>query len=153
MAAVACHRPDPRRELEIVEPETYWVVDATEGEKLYLAPAVRFSVRNKGAEPRHFIEAQAVFRRAGETEQWGSDWKRVTPPGKPLDKGQTSLVVLRSDGRYYSTGRPEDMFQHALFKDASVQVFLRVGSSAWDKFADMPIERRVGSRAAKTEQP
>src|SRR5215471_9265722 len=86
-ALVACGRPDPRQELELIEPETYWVVDATEGDKLYLAPAVRFSVRNKGHEERHFIEAQAIFRRDGETEQWGSDWKRVTPAGKPLTAG------------------------------------------------------------------
>jgi hypothetical protein len=40
------------------------------------------------------------------------------------------------------------MFRHELFKDASVQVFLRLGSSGWVKFLDVPVERRVGSRAA-----
>lgn len=133
--------------------ETYWVVDETAGEKLYLAPAVRFAVKNKGREPRHFIETQAVFRREGETQQWGSDWKRVTPPGKPLDAGQSAIVVLRSDGRYFLTGQPDSMFKHPLFKDASVQVYLRVGSSGWAKFAEMPVARQIGARSSKVDQP
>ncbi len=135
------------------EVETYWVVDSPVGDTRYLAPAVRFSVTNKGTNPQRSIEATAVFRRRGEEAAWGSDWQRVIPGGKPLAPGQSAVLVLRSDGRYYSKGEPETMFDHELFKDARVQVFLRLGSSGWVKFAEVPVERQIGSRAARADGP
>jgi hypothetical protein len=152
---VACRTPDPQKELAVLDVETYWVVDSSVGDKRYLAPAVRFSVRNQGETAHRSIEALAKFRskelRAGETEQWGGDWRRVAPSGKPLEPGQSTVLVMRSDGRYYSAGEPEAMFKHELFKDARVEVFLRVGRSSWVKFVDLPIERRIGSRAAQAD--
>jgi hypothetical protein len=59
------------------------------------------------------------------------------------------VVVLRSDGRYTSTGPAESMFTHQLFKDARGEVYLRVGSSGWTKMAEAKIERRVGSKTVE----
>jgi hypothetical protein len=153
LGSLACRAPDPRKELAVRDVETYWVVDAPVGEKRYLAPAVRFSLQNKGDKAHRSIEVLAKFLREGESEQWGGDWRRVAPAGKPLEPGQSTVVVMRSDGRYYSEGTPESMFQHELFKDARVEVFLRVGSSDWTRFADQPVERRIGSRAAQADAP
>jgi hypothetical protein len=149
--SAACRRPDPKQELAVQDVETYWVVDSSHGETRYMAPAVRFTVHNKGPKAHHSVEATAVFRRTGETQTWGSDWTKVPPTGKPLDAGTKALIVLRSDGRYYSTGAPESMFTHELFKDAKAEVFLRVGSSDWVKFVDTIVDRRVGAHAAQVE--
>jgi hypothetical protein len=150
---VACKAPEPKAELEVFEVETYWVIDSAAGMTLYISPAVRFRLRNKGVKPWGTIQATATFRRKGEEAQsWGSDWRPVTAAGKPLPPGRDILVVLKSDGRYYSTGTPESMFKHELFKDAKVEVFLRIGSSGWVKFAEADVERRVGARALE-EQP
>jgi hypothetical protein len=142
-----CHAPDPKAELEIANLETYWVVDSAVGQTSFIAPAVRFDVQNQGKQPRASIQATATFRRKGESESWGSDWKEVVPAGKPLAPGASTLVVLRSDGRYSSTGAPETMLQHQLFKDASVEVFLRLGSSGWVKFGSADVERRIGAKS------
>lgn len=142
-----CHPPDPNAELELANLETYWVVDSAAGQTTFIAPAVRFEVKNKGNEPRGSIQATATFRRKGESESWGSDWRQVVPAGKPLAPGASVLVVLRSDGRYSSTGTPESMLQHQLFKDANVEVFLRLGSSGWVKFASSDVERRIGAKS------
>lgn len=147
----ACHTPDPKAELAIAAVETYWVVDSAVGGTQYIAPAVRFEVKNKGTVPHGSIQATAAFRRKGETESWGSDWQEIVPAGKPLAPGATTLVVLRSDGRYYSSGTPESMFQHAQFKDAAVEVFLRLGSSSWVKFAGADVERQVGSKSVQPD--
>jgi hypothetical protein len=151
LAGVACRRPDPQKELALEDVETYWVVDSSQGETRYLAPAVRFRVRNRGQKALHSVEATAVFRREGETQSWGSDWTKVAPGGKALEPNATALIVLRSDGRYFSTGAPESMFTHELFKDANVETFLRVGSSSWVKFVQTTVERRVGAHAAQVE--
>ena len=127
--------------------ETYWAVDPTRGQTQYLAPVVRFHLRNKGGKPQQSIQATATFRRKGEESvSWGSDWKQVTPSGKPLLADREVAVELKSDARYFSTGDPESMFQHELFKDATVEVFVRVRSSGWVKMAATLVERRIGSK-------
>jgi hypothetical protein len=148
----ACRPPEPREELELTELETYWVVDSPVDETQYIAPAVRITVRNKGQKPRRSIEVRVGFRLKGESENWGQgDSQRVTAPGKDLAPGQSATVVLRNDTRYTSPGPPESMFTHAQFRDTVVQVFLRVGSSGWIKFSEVPVERRIGSHAAKAD--
>jgi hypothetical protein len=150
LASGACRAPEPKAELELTDVETYWVIDSALGMTEYIAPAVRFRLRNRGARPWGGIQATATFRRKGEESQtWGSDWRQVTTSAKPLAPGQDTLVVLKSDGRYYSTGTPESMFQHHLFKDAKVEVYLRIGASGWVKFTEADIERRIGSKAVQ----
>jgi hypothetical protein len=147
----ACHAPDPRQELDVRDLETYWAVDPAKGETQYLAPVVRFHLHNKGGKPQQAIQATATFRRKGEESlTWGSDWKQVTPSAKPLQADQALVVELKSDARYYSTGDPASMFQHELFKDATVEVFVRIGSSGWTKMAAADVARRIGSKSVQT---
>ncbi len=148
-ALAACKSHDPKAELEINELETYWILDSPRGGTQYMAPAMRFRVKNRSPEPIRSIQATANFHRVGEEESWGSAWEQVTPASKPLEPGKDVLVVLRSDGRYTSPGTAESMFAHKLFKDARGEVFLRVGSSGWVKMAEAPIERRVGSKTVE----
>jgi hypothetical protein len=145
----ACQHHDPKQELEVLDPETYWVLDSPRGQTQYMAPAIRFRVRNKSPEALRAIQATATFRRTGEEESWGSASEQVTRASRPLEPGKDVLVVLRSDGHYTSPGAPETMFAHALFKDVRVEVFVRVGSSDWVKMAEAPIERRVGSKTVE----
>jgi hypothetical protein len=146
---VACRAPDPRAELEVSDLETHWALDAPQGNTQYLAPVVRFHLRNRGAKSLGSVQATAVFRRTGEAETWGSDWKQVTTHSHPLAPGQQTLVVLKSDARYYSSGPVEGMFTHQLFKDANVQVFVRVGPSAWTKFGQAEVDRRLGAKSVQ----
>lgn len=150
---LACRAPDPKRELEVRDLETYWAIDPTRGDTQYVAPVVRFHLKNLGAKPQPSIQATATFRRKGEEAvSWGSDWKQVTPSSKPLAPGQEVFVELKSDARYYSTGSATSMFEHALFKDANVEVFVRIGASEWTKLAVADVERRIGSKSVKPGQ-
>jgi hypothetical protein len=153
LASAACRTPEPAKELEVKDLETYWAVEAPKGDTQYISPVVRFHLKNRWTQAERSIQAQAVFHRVGETEEWGSDWRQVTPAKKPLRPGEELLVELKSPGRYYSTGEPHTMFQHELFKDASVEVFVRVGSSPWTKMAVGPVDRRIGSRSVETTSP
>lgn len=151
LCVAACRAPDPRQELDVRDLETYWAVDPAKGETQYLAPVVRFRLHNKGGKPQQSIQATATFRRKGEESlTWGSDWRQVTPSSKPLLPGQEVFVELKSDARYYSTGDPGSMFRHQLFKDATAEVFVRIGSSGWVKMAAGGVERRIGSKDVQT---
>ena len=150
LAAPDCRSPDPKLALELFDLDTYWAVDSPHGETQYISPVVRFHLRNKSPEPLRSIQATATFRRAGEESQtWGSGWQQVTEAGKPLGPGKAAPVMMESDGRYYSTGTPESMFHHRLFKDARVEVYVRIGSSGWVKMAEAPVERRIGARSVQ----
>lgn len=150
----ACRVPDPKAELEVLDLDAYFVVDPPQDETQYLAPAVRFRVRNRGHTPARSIQANAVFRRVGEEGQtWGADWAQVAPASKPLPPGQSVLLVMKSDSRYYSPGPPETMFEHKLFRDVKVDVFLRMGASSWTKMAEARAERRIGAKGLQPDLP
>jgi hypothetical protein len=152
LAAAACRSPDPQQALELLDIDTYWAVDSPRGETQYISPVVRFRLCNRSPEPLRSIQATATFRRVGEESQsWGSGWQQVTAAGKPLGPGQEALVMMKSDGRYTSTGTPESMFQNRLFKDTKVEVYVRIGSSGWVKMAEAPVERRIGARSVQRE--
>ena len=145
--ACACTPPDPKTELALSDVETYWVVDSSKAGARYLAPAVRFRITNVAA--TRPIQATATFRRQGEEATWGSDWQTVLQGGEALPVGGDTVVVMRSDGRYYSHGTAAAMLTHAQFKDAQVEVFLRIGSSGWVKMLSLDVERRIGARGVE----
>lgn len=154
LLAGACRSPDPKQEVEVSGLETYWAIDRAVGETTYLAPVARFRLRNKGTHSQRSIQTTATFRRKGEESQsWGSAFQAVGSSRKPLEVGQEALVVLTSDARYYSAAAPQSMFQHTLFKDAKVEVFVRVGSSGWVKMAESDVHRRVGSLSVQGTAP
>ena len=150
-ALVACRTPDPKTELEVTAVETYWAVDPPRGATQYIAPVVRFRLRNKSPKPARPIQCRADFRRTGEKEEpWASGFLQVTSAQKPLLPGQEIQVVIKSEGHYTSGGPPEGMFQNPAFRDALAQIYLRAGSSGMVRMgADYRVERRLGSRSVQ----
>jgi hypothetical protein len=156
LPVAACRTPDPQAELEVSGLEAHWAVETPVGGAQYIAPVVRLQVRNRGSRAHRSVQATATFRRQGEEQTWSSAWQVISPvEGRELAPGELRLVVLKPDGegRYHSTGAPESMFQHPLFKDVRADVFLRVGASAWSKFTTVEVERRIGPRAAASSHP
>ena len=147
----ACASPDPAALLAVSEVETHWAVDPSIGENQYVAPVVRLKLHNKSEKAQTSVQATAVFRHKGEPDQtWGSDYAQVASRQKPLTPGQQIPLMLKSDARYSARNEaPEAMLANPGFKDATVDVFVRVGSSPWAKFASLEVERRIGSRVAQ----
>ena len=152
LLAAGCKAPDPKAEIEMRGMESYWAVDPPVAGTQYLAPVVRFELVNKAASSRS-IQAMATFRRKGEGPAWSSAWQSVSPlpDGKAWERGATALAVLKpeGEGRYTFRGTADEMFQHPEFKDVTAEVFVRVGSSSWTKFADVDVPRRLGSHSVE----
>jgi len=149
--AMACRTPDPLRELELTDVEGYWAVDRSVGETNYIAPVLRFAVRNTTDSPQRSIQVKVNFRREGEAV-WSEAFRQASPvEGQLLAPGDSVLVTLRpeGEGRYSSPGPPEAMFEHELFEDVKAEVFVRMGRSGWVFMLETDVERRIGSRAVQ----
>jgi hypothetical protein len=149
--ALACRAPDPLQELELTDIEGYWAVDPSVGETNYLAPVLRFVIRNITDAPQRSIQVKVNFRREGEAV-WSEAFRQASPvDGRLLAPGDSVLVTLKpeGEGRYSSPGPPEAMFEHELFEDVKAEVFVRMGRSGWVFMLEHDVERRIGSRAVQ----
>lgn len=145
LAGLSCARHDPAALLEVVEVETYWIVDSPRAGQNFIAPAVRFQLRNKSSVQLSSVQARARFPGTSEEEPWGSIQEQVSYWREPLPPGEGRLVTVRSVGRYQAAADPEDMLRSPGFKDPRAEVFVRIGNSNWAKLAEVPVERRIGA--------
>jgi hypothetical protein len=145
LPGLACARHDPATQLEVTDIETYWIVDSPREEQNFIAPAIRFRLRNKGSVQLSSVQARARFPGTAEEEPWGSIQEQVSYWREPLPPGEDRLVTVRSVGRYQAAADPEDMLRSPGFKDPTAEVFVRIGNSNWAKLAEAPVERRIGA--------
>jgi len=143
--AVGCTSHDPAQELEVTDIETYWIVDSPRSGENFIAPAIRFRLRNKGSNQLSLVQARARFPGAAEEEPWGSIQEQVSYWREPLPPGEDRLVTVRSIGRYQAAADPEDMLRSPGFRDPRAEIFVRIGHSDWAKLAEVPVERRIGA--------
>jgi hypothetical protein len=145
LAVCACRRHDAERELAVSAVETYWIVDSPQRGQNYIAPVVRFRLRNVSSQPLGSVQARAKFPAPGQEEPWGSIQEQVSTWRRPLEAGKDMLVTVRSAGRYHSPAEPEDILRSPGFKDPKVEVFVRIGASEWALVARAEVERRIGA--------
>jgi hypothetical protein len=145
VSGAGCRSHDPAKELSVGGVETYWIVDSPQQGQNYIAPAVRFRLRNVGSQTLGAIQARARFPAPNQDEPWGSIQEQVSTWRKPLEPGKEVVVTVRSAGRYHAAALPEDILRSPAFQDPRVQVFVRIGSSNWAMLAEAPVERRIGA--------
>jgi hypothetical protein len=141
----ACSRHDPATELEVFEIETYWVVDSPRDDQNFIAPAVRFRLRNTSPGRLSSVQARARFPGTAEDDPWGSIQEQVSHWREPLEPGEDRLVTVRSVGRYRAVAEPEDMLRSPGFKDPRAEIFVRIGNSRWAKLGEAEVVRRIGA--------
>jgi hypothetical protein len=145
LGLLGCSRHDPAKELQLFGLETYWIVDSPRQGQNFIAPVVRFRLKNVGPEPLHSVQARARFPAADQEEAWGSIQEQVSTWRRPIEPGKDALVTVRSAGRYQSPADPEDILRSPAFKDPRVEVFVRIGASEWALMAQANVERRIGA--------
>jgi hypothetical protein len=143
--AAACQSHDAAKELALSGVETFWIVDSPEQGQNFVAPAVRFRLKNVSPATLGSIQARARFPSPDQDETWGSIQEQVSTWSRPLDPGQEKLVTVRSAGRYHAPADPEEILRSTAFKDPRVEVFVRIGSSSWAMLAEAPVSRRIGA--------
>jgi hypothetical protein len=147
--AAGCRSHDASRELAVSDVQTYWIVDSPQGGENYVAPAVRFRLKNVSGETIGSVQARARFPAADQgDEPWGSIQEQVSTWQNPLPPGKEAVVTIRSAGRYHAKAEPEAILRSPAFKDPRVEIYVRIGSSNWAKLGEGPVERRIGAPGA-----
>jgi hypothetical protein len=145
LGAPACRGHHPASELLVSEVSTYWIVDNPQQGQNYIAPAVRFRLKNISRQTLGSVQARARFPAPNQEEAWGSIQEQVSTWKRPLEPGRDVLVTVRSVGRYHAEADPEDLLRSPGFKDPRVEVFVRIGASEWAMMAEAKVERRIGA--------
>ena len=143
--AAACQSHDAAKELAVSDVETFWIVDSPRQGQNFVAPAVRFRLKNVSAATLGSIQARARFPSPDQEETWGSIQEQVSTWSRPLEPGKEAVVTVRSAGRYHAPADPEEILRSPAFKDPRVEVFVRIGSSNWAVLAEAPVSRRIGA--------
>ena len=143
--AAACQSHDAAKELAVSDVETFWIVDSPRQGQNFVAPAVRFRLKNVSAATLGSIQARARFPSPDQEETWGSIQEQVSTWSRPLEPGKEAVVTVRSAGRYHAPADPEEILRSPAFKDPRVQIYVRIGSSNWAMLAEAPVARRIGA--------
>jgi hypothetical protein len=119
------------------------IVQSAEGEKNKLVPSISFRLKNVDQTPVSGVQVNAVFRRLGEAEEWGSSYVLgIGPEG--LEPGQsTQPLVVRCPLGYTGLQPRAQMLQNHEFVDAKVQIFAKHGSANWVKLGEYVIVRQL----------
>ena len=145
LAGAGCRSRDPAKELALSGLETYWIVDSPQQGQNYVAPAVRFRLKNVSSRTLGSIQARARFPAPDQREAWGSIQEQVSTWSRPLEPGKEATVTVRCAGRYHAAADPQDILRSPAFKDPKVEVYVRIGSSNWAMMAEATVERRIGA--------
>jgi hypothetical protein len=143
LASASCAGPtvDLQKSLKVNGVITGWHNDGVVDGKNKLVPSISFTLTNHADAALGSLQVNAVYRRVGETAEWGTAFDSIAGSGG-LAAGATSpSVTLQSPLGYTGTEPPTQMLQNHLFVDAQVTLFAKYGSSQWTKLGEYPIKR------------
>jgi hypothetical protein len=139
-----CAKPiDLTKELQVVDVATGWERDDDPRGQNKLVPTIAFKFKNLSGESLSTLQANVLFRRVGEEQEWGSSFIRVVgseglPPGSESEGQRASCPK-----GYTGTENAPEMFRNSRFVDARVKIFAKYGSTQWTPVGEYVIERRL----------
>lgn len=140
----ACSDPvDLTKGLEVEVVSTGWFDAGIVNGKNKLVPTISVRLKNSSDQTLSTLQLNAVFRRAGEKDEWGSRFLPVVGSEGLQPGATTGASVLKSQLGYTGTESRLDMLKNSLFVDASVELFAKYGAVQWVKIGEYPIARQL----------
>ena len=100
LVAAACQSHDAAKELALSGVETFWIVDSPQQGQNFVAPAVRFRLKNVSPATLGSIQARARFPSTDQgDETWGSIQEQVSTWSRPLEPGKEAVEHGQASGR------------------------------------------------------
>ncbi|MEO5823212.1 MAG: hypothetical protein ABIT71_22130 [Vicinamibacteraceae bacterium] len=142
--SMACgQEPDATQALKVTDVVTGWLDKGIVDGQNKLVPTISLKVKNAADRSLTYLQINAVFRIVDDTEELGSKVIWATE-GQALQPGVSlGPFNLSSDLGYSSPAARTQMLQHAMFKDAKVELFVKQGSKQWARLGEYRVDRQL----------
>ena len=108
-----------------------------------LVPSVSFRLANSTDDTIRYLQLNAVFRRQGEAEEWGTHYVRAFGT-EGLGAGQSTGVFRLESGRGYTGEQAwSEMLAHRGFVDVEMDLFIKHRANEWVRLDSVSVERRL----------
>ena len=108
-----------------------------------IVPSVSFRLENTTADTIRYVQLNAVFRRQGEEEEWGTAFVRAFGTDG-LDGGQSTRVFRLESERGYTGDQPwPEMLAHRDFVDVTMDLFVKHRGNQWVRLDSVDIGRQL----------
>ena len=143
LVLAGCGSREVEKDLRVVEVRSGWYDAGIVDGQNKLVPSISLRLENISDRPIDRVQLNAVFKRVGEEEMWGSHLASgIGPEG--LEPGATSApIVLRSQLGYTGPQARMQMLKNREFVDAKVEVFGKHGSRTWVRINETQIDRQL----------
>ena len=106
-----------------------------------LVPSVSFRLANTTEDTVRHLQLNAVFRRAGEDEEWGNAYVRVVGT-EGIPSGEASGVLRLDSGRGYTGEQSQaEMLAHRDFVDVTMDLFVKHRGDQWALLDSVDVDR------------
>ncbi len=129
--------------LQVEAVSSGWLDAGTVYGKKKLVPAVSVRLTNRSDRTLPVLQVNALFRRAGDNDEWGSAFLTAAGSEGLSPRETTKTLALESQLGYTGEESPPDMLHNSRFVDARVDLFARYGSSQWVRIGAYPITRQL----------
>ena len=108
-----------------------------------LVPSVSFRLENSTDDTIRYLQLNAVFRRHGEEEEWGTHYVRAFGT-EGLDAGRSTGVFRLESGRGYTGEQAwSEMLAHRDFVDVEMDLFVKHRANEWVRLDSVSVDRRL----------
>jgi hypothetical protein len=135
---------DLTRALEVIIVSTGWFDEGVvRGGVNKLVPSVSFQLKNVSDQPLTVLQANVLFHRVTDPEEWGSGFLRVRGSDGLAPGDTTEVLTVKSQNGYTGSEPRVDMLKNKEFVDAKVRILGKTGSGQWTRLGEYPVERRI----------
>jgi hypothetical protein len=146
LAAACGSTVDLKKGLQVDVISTGWLASGNVDGKNKLVPAISFTLKNVSNQNLSMIQVNALFRRAGENDEWGNGFITAVGSGGLAPGASTGVLTIKSDHGYTGTDPRADLIQNSQFVDARVDLLAKYGSTQWVRMGEYPIARQLMAR-------
>ena len=144
LCSTGCQKTiDLTKGLEVTDVSTGWSNAGEVNGQNKMVPTISFKFKNVSDQTLTVLQANVLFRRVGEEEEWGSSYVKVVG-ADGLAPGATSPVQHVSCPKGYTgTETRTQMMANSNFVDAHVKIFAKYSSTQWAPVGDFPVDRKL----------
>lgn len=144
LALAACAPPvDLGTGLEVQDVSTGWLNAGVVNGNNKLVPKVSFKLHNVSGQSLSMLQVNALFRRVGNEEEWGSGFATAAGSQGLRAGASTDILLLKSPLGYTGTDPRMAMLSNSHFVDAEVDLFAKYGSGQWAPIGRFPVQRQL----------